>query len=307
MGQRGRGGKGRHEQAAAYGAENDGSVHRANLSRQLQKTKFCVFHWQGKCGFGEACRFAHTLEEMQPPPNLRKTQLCMAYAEGKCYDYNCSFAHGEDELRSTSLFHKKKLCLWHAKGMCRNGESCRFAHGWAELHQSASPGDWVCPRCKDLQPTVNETCPRCGSAKSAGEHVLAPDGSGKSSVKDCNNLQACTLNEQPMKIEASSCDVSQTEALHQEMLMIFSELQSKQQQAKSHDVQANIQQLQGCVSALQSKLSMLEQQLSTPKTPMPGYSIDVQSPMHTWFYTAAGNNPQPPVPVGALNAKGLVC
>lgn len=100
------------------------------LRKQLRKTKYCVFHLQGVCHFGDSCAFAHTLEELQGVPDLKKTKLCRFKV---CKDGNCPFAHSEKELRSTDTCYKKTLCMWHAKGRCRNGEQCRFAHGTAEL------------------------------------------------------------------------------------------------------------------------------------------------------------------------------
>jgi hypothetical protein len=31
------------------------------------------------------------------------------------------------------MFYKKTLCMWNEKGRCRNGDQCRFAHGFNEL------------------------------------------------------------------------------------------------------------------------------------------------------------------------------
>lgn len=100
------------------------------LHKQLRKTRYCMFHLQGVCQFGDACAFAHTTEELQGVPDLKKTRLCR-YKE--CKEKNCLFAHSEAELRSTDVCFKKSLCMWHQKGRCRNGEQCRFAHGASEL------------------------------------------------------------------------------------------------------------------------------------------------------------------------------
>jgi hypothetical protein len=113
--------------------------HRAGFHKQLRKTKFCMYHLQGACRFGEECAFAHTLVEVHNTPDLRKTQLCKNFAEGVCKDPNCDFAHGEFELRSTDLFFRKTLCIWNEKGKCRNGSTCRFAHGIKELRSDLPP------------------------------------------------------------------------------------------------------------------------------------------------------------------------
>lgn len=107
------------------------------LSAHLRKTKFCLYHLQGVCQFGSQCSFAHSLNEMHQTPDLRKTQICQAYEEGKCNDPNCTFAHGDDELRTTGMFFKVSKCIWYEKGKCRNGDKCRFAHGTKEIRGRA--------------------------------------------------------------------------------------------------------------------------------------------------------------------------
>mmetsp|Transcript_4391 Transcript_4391/g.10709 ORF Transcript_4391/g.10709 Transcript_4391/m.10709 type:complete len:290 (-) Transcript_4391:44-913(-) len=109
----------------------------AGLPLQLQKTKLCAYHVQGKCHFGQKCTFAHTDRELQHLPDLRKTRLCKDFAEGKCKNPDCAFAHSSTELRYTDMFFKKSLCMWYAQGKCRNGAMCRFAHGAEELRAFA--------------------------------------------------------------------------------------------------------------------------------------------------------------------------
>jgi len=122
------------ERQAKLLEEAKGEVNRrACLHRQLHKTKFCTYFLKGACHYGPQCAFAHSCTELQAMPDLRKTRMCKAFAEGKCIDPNCAFAHGEQELVSTGLFHKMSLCKWNEKGKCRNGSQCRFAHGLEEL------------------------------------------------------------------------------------------------------------------------------------------------------------------------------
>jgi len=111
--------------------------HRAALHKQLVKTKICMYHLKGMCQYGSDCTFAHSSAELQSTPDLWKTRLCKAYAEGGCNDPECGFAHGESELRSTDTFFKKTLCIWNEKGKCRDGDRCRFAHGITELRLQA--------------------------------------------------------------------------------------------------------------------------------------------------------------------------
>jgi len=106
----------------------------------LKKTRFCMYHLQGVCQFGDDCAFAHGCDELQKMPNLHKTRLCKSFASGECNDAECTFAHSEEELRSTDLFYKKNLCMWYEKGRCRNGRQCRFAHGIEEVVDANVPG-----------------------------------------------------------------------------------------------------------------------------------------------------------------------
>jgi hypothetical protein len=101
--------------------------------RQLKCTRLCAFHLRGECKYGSRCTFAHTSDQLQRMPDLRKTRMCKSFAEGRCNDPECKFAHGQSELRSTGEYYKKALCAWYAKGRCVNGNRCRFAHGAHEL------------------------------------------------------------------------------------------------------------------------------------------------------------------------------
>lgn len=144
-------------------ADDEQNSHRATLSKHLRKTRFCMYHLQGACQFGSECSFAHALSEMHQTPDLTKTQLCKAWAEGNCSRENCMFAHGDDELRSTDMFYKKTLCIWNEKGKCRNGEKCRFAHGMKQV-RPRSQGD------------VNSIPPAAGKSEGKGQQRL---GKGK--------------------------------------------------------------------------------------------------------------------------------
>jgi len=105
----------------------------AVLPSQMQKTKLCDFHKEGRCKYGTDCAFAHDESELRSMPDLRKTRVCRAFTQGNCNDTNCKFAHGSDELRATDLCYKMALCTWFEKGNCMSGNRCRFAHGSEEL------------------------------------------------------------------------------------------------------------------------------------------------------------------------------
>lgn len=100
---------------------------------QFHKTKMCAFHKKKKCTMGVACPFAHCKEELNAPPDLSKTKLCVNFFRRKCNDINCKFAHGHSELRATGSVYKTELCRAWASGTCKAGDTCRYAHGVKEL------------------------------------------------------------------------------------------------------------------------------------------------------------------------------
>lgn len=66
------------------------------------KTKMCKFAAEGRCRRGEACAYAHKVEELVPMPDLRRTKLCSALLnQGCCNEPSCRFAHSRRELRDT--------------------------------------------------------------------------------------------------------------------------------------------------------------------------------------------------------------
>mmetsp|Transcript_87416 Transcript_87416/g.270644 ORF Transcript_87416/g.270644 Transcript_87416/m.270644 type:complete len:260 (+) Transcript_87416:99-878(+) len=79
------------------------------LSKQMQKTRLCDFHKEGRCKYGSACAFAHSQEELKDMPDLRKTRICRSFTQGKCSSTNCKFAHGNEELRTTDFYKEAKL------------------------------------------------------------------------------------------------------------------------------------------------------------------------------------------------------
>lgn len=104
---------------------------------QYFKTKMCPC--PSRCSAGaKKCRFAHTLKELRPLPDLSRTRLCESLAKNqvctKLANGQCPFAHSPTELRtSNSKFFKVSLCNFHKAGKCWNGDKCRFAHGLQDL------------------------------------------------------------------------------------------------------------------------------------------------------------------------------
>lgn len=154
---------------------------RPGLHKQLRKTKFCMYHLQGVCHFGDGCAFAHSCVELQGAPDLRKTRLCKLHATGSCKAADCSFAHSEEELRSTDMFYKKTLCIWYEKGRCRNGDQCRFAHGVSELRARVAQEQAA---LVDVAPGLTQSAGRKGGSASK---VVQAGGASKSTGNHMEN------------------------------------------------------------------------------------------------------------------------
>uniref|UniRef100_A0A0G4I2T2 C3H1-type domain-containing protein n=1 Tax=Chromera velia CCMP2878 TaxID=1169474 RepID=A0A0G4I2T2_9ALVE len=68
----------------------------------LFKTELCRHFLADKCGLGDSCRYAHSLQDLRAKPDLRFTSLCYSVVKGeKCTrGPDCSYAHSLDELKS---------------------------------------------------------------------------------------------------------------------------------------------------------------------------------------------------------------
>eukprot|EP00435_Cladocopium_sp_Y103_P027917 s2923_g6.t3 len=115
------------------------------VTARLLKTKMCYFFERGKCA-SATCRYAHSAEELRSAPDLQKTKLCKAYAEGHCSaGDNCVYAHGEVQLRVTDGIYKTQMCHFYERGRCLKGERCNHAHGPEDLREPKSKDPWGGP------------------------------------------------------------------------------------------------------------------------------------------------------------------
>lgn len=175
----------RRDCASISASEREASA-RACIVTQLRKTRMCVRFLQGNgCPSELDCMFAHSFEELETKPDLRKTRLCKAYSKGRCSYGACTFAHGEQELRFTDTFYKKTLCTFHLKGTCRNGEQCRFAHGEDDLR--LSDGDLSPPLSEPDVPTQEGSELSTIGSCADGEHA---DGTPEK-ASSCSSSRVC--------------------------------------------------------------------------------------------------------------------
>lgn len=73
----------------------------AAIRSKLRKTKLCSFFQEGRCRRGDDCAYAHAVAELEAPPDLTKTLMCVAWKSGTCPNTaaNCRYAHGKSDLR----------------------------------------------------------------------------------------------------------------------------------------------------------------------------------------------------------------
>lgn len=90
---------------------------------------------KGCCRYGKDCNYAHSAEELRPPPKLDKTMICAWVKAGLTCEKGdkCPFAHSRSEMRHTANMYKTNMCRNWVNGRCHNRKSCSHAHGQAEL------------------------------------------------------------------------------------------------------------------------------------------------------------------------------
>lgn len=82
---------------------------RSRFRSQMYRTEMCRFvDKPGGCPKGAACGFAHSNEELNPRPDLRKTSICSAWLTGTCRlpKERCGFAHGDEDRKYTALYQR---------------------------------------------------------------------------------------------------------------------------------------------------------------------------------------------------------
>lgn len=88
-----------------------GPASTAQDSHMLDKTKLCRFHLKGRCDRGLQCTFAHGRQHLRPQPDLYRTQFCSDFVQsGSCrFGEACRYAHCVDEVRPADLVKPLKL------------------------------------------------------------------------------------------------------------------------------------------------------------------------------------------------------
>lgn len=98
----------------------------------------CRHFLQGKCEYGDACRFSHASDGFQESPLTAGTKsyntvpetngsLCRHFLQGRCeYGDTCSFSHGS---AVTSVPVSTSICRHFLQGKCEYGDECNFSHG----------------------------------------------------------------------------------------------------------------------------------------------------------------------------------
>jgi hypothetical protein len=95
----------------------------------------CYMFLAGACHRGQLCDYAHTcIKAAEKAPSMRG-KLCPRLAQtGTCeIIHSCDYSHTIDEARVFNQCFKTKMCEFAAAGYCKLGNTCRFAHSYAEL------------------------------------------------------------------------------------------------------------------------------------------------------------------------------
>jgi len=221
-------------------------------NKDLKKTKMCVYHLQGKCGYGGSCQFAHCISEIQEVPNLAKTQLCSNFMNGTCIEKKCTYAHGKAELVMPPSF-KKKVCAWYMQGKCRNGTNCGFAHEISELRTEAPPGIHFNEFSKKIPEQIYIPPPglsMIGSEDGYESSTDAPSSQGQSESDSC---MVTELRPDSLQQQVSS------------MGSAIEGLQAKLSQIENMAAHAQIVQMQETINQLTKQCSDMESRVGKTK------------------------------------------
>ncbi|CAE7536055.1 HUA1, partial [Symbiodinium sp. CCMP2592] len=136
------------------GSENDrdatfGDFQSFQRPAPVEDRSVCRHFLEGKCNYGDACRFSHAGFPLTPPvlqpepfmPALSGTpandrSVCRHFLEGKCtYGNACRFSHQGSAEDSTAWpaapsakVVERPTCRHFLEGKCSYGDACRFSH-----------------------------------------------------------------------------------------------------------------------------------------------------------------------------------
>ncbi|CEG37533.1 rna binding protein [Plasmopara halstedii] len=144
-----------------YGVRDEGYTQaREELQKKLKKG-ICHKFQSGKCTRGDACKFAHVMQDQDAEELVQVKQsqvehivsseandapICINFQKGKCKrGQTCKFQHLQesakvekvvvDETNPTCGETEVPVCQNYQKGKCKRGQSCRFRHVAAIIEQ----------------------------------------------------------------------------------------------------------------------------------------------------------------------------
>lgn len=137
-------------------------------NQQFIKTRLCRYFQVSRCYKGDQCSHAHSDQELQEKPDLRKTALCRA---------------------------------WNSTGSCSNGDDCPYAHGQRELRTPCPPPVVEVPNWSG-SPTHSELSAECMTEN--GEVILYSKPP-ELEIKNTRRVRCMSAMEPLMKLP-SRCD-----------------------------------------------------------------------------------------------------
>lgn len=97
----------------------------------MSETEVCrSYRNNGKCRFGDDCKFLHTEgEPIQPPLQPRERGECFNFRDSGDCDHGdrCRFTHGAGDARFSGDI-SEEVCRNFQRGRCKFGDECRRKH-----------------------------------------------------------------------------------------------------------------------------------------------------------------------------------
>lgn len=130
--------------------QDEEAVVQSRFTNGFRPRKMCSFFLEGRCQKGEACTYAHALEELHPEAAQQlEAETADSAAQAMGADSDVATAPTEEALAAAGMYPSvlqgprefppdlapRQLCpFWmHHPACCEQGDECHMAHGLAEL------------------------------------------------------------------------------------------------------------------------------------------------------------------------------
>eukprot|EP00930_Biecheleria_cincta_P041250 TRINITY_DN28249_c0_g1_i1.p1 TRINITY_DN28249_c0_g1~~TRINITY_DN28249_c0_g1_i1.p1 ORF type:complete len:410 (+),score=47.26 TRINITY_DN28249_c0_g1_i1:109-1338(+) len=190
-------------------------------AREPRGDAVCRHFLQGKCEYGDACRFSHVADSSGVSPLIAEPRLprvpdangslCRHFLQGKCeYGDNCNFSHGKavasfrHASAVASVSASASICRHFVQGKCEYGDKCNFSHGETVVPMPVRRA-WPSPVTQVTLPTqaTGDACRhflvgKCNYADCRFVHAMPEPEPVERSGELCRHFQEgkCTYGDQ---------------------------------------------------------------------------------------------------------------